>query len=135
MNQTAVLKALSSSPLDLLNRWKNYQDEKSKENFDTNPNFPNTNLPNLPNTNLPNLPPPSDSEAKWLFGLGAGMFFVLLLIVLLPFFIAIYLLIKNGDRMPQWAKIAGWICALLPVPGGSIIAIILVFSTREKIAE
>lgn len=127
MNQTAVLKALSSSPLDLLNRWKNYQDEKSKEKFDAN-----TGFPNFPQNNPP---PPSDSEAKWLFGLGAGMFFVLLLIVLLPFFIAIYLLVKNGDRMPQWAKIVGWICALLPVPGGSVIAIILVFSTREKIAS
>lgn len=128
MNQTAVLKALSSSPLDLLNRWKNYQDEKSKEKFDANTGFPN-------NPNFPSVGTETRSETKWLFGLSAGIFFVLLLIVLLPFFIAIYLLVKNGDRMPQWAKIIGWICALLPVPAGSIIAIILVFSTREKIAS
>ena len=82
MNQTAVLKALSSSPLDLLNRWKNYQDEKSKEKFDVNTNFPpnNPNFPNFP----PNNPPPSNnnSEDKWLFGLSAGMFFIFLLIII-----------------------------------------------------
>jgi hypothetical protein len=129
MSAASVQRAMYTSPIELLYRWNQYQEERKKfEGFESN--FPPNVLPGQP----VNPPPKNDdsSEAKWLFGLTGAMFFVVLLLALLPFIIAIYLLVKHGDRMPQWAKIAGWICALLPVPGGSIIAIILVFSTKSK---
>jgi hypothetical protein len=123
-NSAGIQKALHTSPIELLYRWNKYQEHKKTiEGFDGNFG------------NVPNFPPPPkdvDNEAKWLFGLTGSLFLVILLLMLIPFIIAIYLLVKHGDHMPQWAKIAGWICTLLPVPGGSIIAIILVFSTKSK---
>lgn len=128
-NVAAIHKALHTSPIEMLYRWKKYQEERKKVSEKFDPNFGG-----FPQTNFPTNPPPKDnsSEVTWLFGLTGAMFFVVLLLALLPFIIALYLLVKHGDRMPQWAKIAGWICTLLPVPGGSIIAIILVFSTKSK---
>jgi len=130
MSAASVQRAMYTSPIELLYRWNQYQEERKKfEGFDGN--FPPNVLPDQP-ANPPVIQTGNSSETKWLFGLTGAMFFVVLLLALLPFIIAIYLLVKHGDRMPQWAKIAGWICALLPVPGGSIIAIILVFSTKSK---
>jgi hypothetical protein len=133
----AIQQVLKTSPLELMYRWNKYQEARQHkqnehiehiEHFEMNVDM---NDPNKINVNMPS--PKDDSEAKYLFGLGASVFFVFLLLLAIPFFLAIYLLIKHGDKMPMWAKILGWV--LLLTGGGSIITIILVYATKSKEEE
>jgi hypothetical protein len=119
-----MMRAFASNPLEMMYRWQQYQ-EQQKENFaNTNPTGAIANNNGGRNEN---------ADPELLFGLAGGMFFLVLLLMLVPFILAIYLLVKHGDELPQWVKIIGWVITLLPViPFGSVITIILVLSMKNK---
>jgi len=104
-----IAKALSSHPIVLWQEWENYQ--KNQENFDATTS-----------------PPSSDDEG--VMGLSFGVFLMILLLVFVPFILAIYYLIKNRAVMPTWAFVLGWV---LLFSGFALFALLLaLFAKKEE---
>ena len=106
-----IQQALRCNPIELMVRLQKYKEIEE--------NYTDTENRNL------------SKKDKYIFGLSIGLFILILIIASIPFFIAIYLLVKYSSAMPTWAKVMAWIFTLMPVPGGSIIAIILVYTTKK----
>lgn len=63
--------------------------------------------------------------------LGLVMFMLLLAIVL--WFVALYLLIKHWNQIPAWARVLGVIGLIPQVPLGPLITIIVVLAAKNNL--
>jgi hypothetical protein len=62
-----------------------------------------------------------------ILGFTYGMFLIILVIWLFIFTITVFLLVKYWNKLPTWAQIVCLLLLILPIPGGSIISIMIIF--------
>ena len=72
-----------------------------------------------------------NDDSKTVLGLGLGIFLTILLVSVVLFIIALVLLIKDWNQIPEWAKVVGIIGILFFGPLGSIATIIIVMITKK----
>lgn len=71
----------------------------------------------------------SASDDK-ILGMSRSVFYTLLVISLILWIVAIYLLVKHAHEMPEWAVIIS-ILSLFLISGGPIITIVLALMVRK----
>ena len=81
-------------------------------------------------TKNPNPTPALVLEQKNLSGV-LSLVLLILLAVVVVWFVALYLLIKNWNRIPVWAKVIGIIGLIPQIPGGPILTIIVVLASKN----
>lgn len=72
-------------------------------------------------------------NASSIMGMGIGIFLVIFLLVLITYIIAIYMLIANWSKLPDWAKATGLICLLFGLSIGTIIVVVV--ARDDKLAN
>ena len=75
----------------------------------------------------------NDGKNATILGMGIAIFLVLLMISLAIFITALYLLIKDWDYLPDWAKILGVLGLVLFIgPIGPIMTIVIVLVGKDQ---
>lgn len=69
-----------------------------------------------------------DDADKQVLGMTIGVFVVVLVINVILFFIAIYILVENWKNLPNWAQVAAVICLFIGMP---LITIIIVLVAKK----
>ena len=127
-NVFEYMKAYNDN-IDIINA---YLKNETIERFDfpsgPNPSFPNFPSGPGPNPSFPILTPDMQDQAGSIMGWSIGIFLVIFLLVLITYIVAIYMLIANWSKLPDWAKVTGLICLFL---GLSIGTIVIVVVTRD----
>lgn len=100
--------------LSLAGLVEHYQDRKLKD-FGPDPNTPS---------------PLTDSDKKYI-GMTFGIFMVILVVAFILWIVALVLLVQNWKKLPDWAKILGFLGVIPVVPFGSIVTIIAVLCGRQ----
>jgi len=114
--------------INMVNAWNENQDIiqdylRNKENYaDFNMNYPQ----NQYNSNSQNV-----QNDKKVLGMAIGIFVFIFLLMLVVFIFAVYLLIVNWKKLPDWAKAVGLI-SLFFFP---LVTIIVVYVSKEERRE
>ena len=78
-----------------------------------------------PNPSFPILTPDMQDQAGSIMGWSIGIFLVIFLLVLITYIVAIYMLIANWSKLPDWAKVTGLICLFLGLSIGTIVIVVV----------
>lgn len=72
-----------------------------------------------------------DNDSKKILGFGLGIFLVYLLVSLVLFVVALYLLITKWNKLEDWAKIVGIVGFFIP-GFGNILTIVVCLIGQKK---
>lgn len=70
-------------------------------------------------------------DGKKILGMTLGFFLFILILNVLIWIWALYVLIKFWDNLPIWAKIIGVIGVLPIIPGGCIVTLVVVYAVKK----
>jgi hypothetical protein len=79
-----------------------------------------------------NQPPRPTQEDKQILGMALSVFIAILVLAFITWVVAIVLLVKNWNSLPDWAKVLGVLGVIPAVPMGSIVTIIVVLIGRQQ---
>ena len=103
---------------------KAYLSNKSIENYS------NTNQ--VDNNDLGKAVDKAVDKATGIFALGIGFFIVMLLISLVIWIFAVFILVKYWNQLPSWAQVLGVIGVVPIIPVGPILTIIAVYIGKSQ---